>query len=89
MAPLLKALADERRLTLVLLLAQEDHTVKELQDATGMGQTLVSHHLKLLRDHGLVTVTAEGRSNRYALCCDALVGPVRALDAAMELATAR
>lgn len=79
LAPLLKALGDENRLTLVLLLAERPHTVRELTDATGMGQTLVSHHLAPLRDQGLVTVTPRGRANVYALCCDALVTPMRLL----------
>lgn len=79
LAPLLKALGDEHRLTLVLLLAERPHTVRELTDATGLGQTLVSHHLAPLRDQGLVTVTPRGRANVYALCCDALVTPMRLL----------
>lgn len=79
LAPLMKALGDERRLALVLLLAERAHTVKELQAATGLAQPLVSHHLKTLREHGLVAVTAHGRSNRYSLCCDALADPLRAL----------
>ncbi len=79
LAPLLKALGDENRLTLVLLLAERPHTVRELTDATGMGQTLVSHHLAPLREQGLVTVTPRGRANVYALCCEALVTPMRLL----------
>lgn len=79
LAPLLRALGDEHRLALVMLLADGPHTVKELQDTTGLGQTLVSHHLKALREHGLVSATAHGRSNRYELCCEALAAPVRSL----------
>lgn len=79
LAPQLKALADENRLTLVLLLAERPRTVRELADATDMGQTLVSHHLAPLRQQGLVTVTPRGRSNVYALCCEALATPVRLL----------
>ncbi len=79
LAPLLKALGDPTRLHLVLLLAQQPHTVRELTDATGLSQTLVSHHLAPLRDQGLVTVTPRGRSNVYSLCCEALGEPVRAL----------
>lgn len=88
LAPLLKALADERRLAILLLLADRPLTVKELQAETGMGQTLASHHLRSLRDHGLVTATPEGRSNRYSLCCDALADPLRMLDGLTALAAA-
>jgi DNA-binding transcriptional ArsR family regulator len=79
LAPPLKALADPHRLALVLLLADEPRSVKQLQDATGLQQTLVSHHLRALRDHGIVRSSPQGRSNVYELCCDALVEPVRAI----------
>jgi DNA-binding transcriptional ArsR family regulator len=78
MAPKLRALADENRLTL-LLIAEHPRTVKELQVATGLSQTLVSHHLTPLREQELVSVVPEGRSNRYTLCCSALDEPVRLL----------
>ena len=78
-APTLKALADENRLTLALLIARRPRTVKDLERATGMSQTLVSYHLKPLRDHGLVSVTPVGRSNRYELCCDEVVDLVAGL----------
>lgn len=79
LAPRLKALADPNRLHLLLLLAERPHTVRELTEAAGISQTLVSHHLAPLRDQGLVTITPKGRSNVYALCCEALAGPVRLL----------
>jgi DNA-binding transcriptional ArsR family regulator len=79
LVPAFKALADEHRLTIVLLLAQRPHTVRELTDATGLSQTLVSHHLTPLREQGLITATPRGRANIYALCCDQLAEPVRLL----------
>ena len=79
LAPQFKALADENRLAIVLLLSERDRTVRELTEATGLAQTLVSHHLAPLRELGLVTVTPKGRSNVYALCCDAFTAPMRAL----------
>ena len=79
LAPQLKALSDPNRLHLLLLLAEGPHTVRELTDAAGMSQTLVSHHLAPLREHGLVTLTPRGRSNVYSLCCTALAGPVKLL----------
>lgn len=79
LAPQLKALSDPNRLHLLLLLAERPHTVRELTDAAGMSQTLVSHHLAPLREQGLVSVTPKGRSNVYSLCCEALAGPVKVL----------
>jgi DNA-binding transcriptional ArsR family regulator len=77
----MKALSDENRLAIVLAIAERDRSVTELTDATGLPQTLVSHHLKCLRDNGLVTVTAQGRSNVYSLCCSAVADPLELLAA--------
>lgn len=79
LAPKLKALADETRLTVALVLAEGPRTVRELQDATGLSQTLISHHLAPLREQQLVRVTPRGRSNVYTLCCEQLGAPVRLL----------
>ncbi|HEX2145768.1 MAG TPA: metalloregulator ArsR/SmtB family transcription factor [Glycomyces sp.] len=79
LAPQFKALADENRLAIVLLLSERSRTVRELTEATGLAQTLVSHHLAPLRELGLVTVTPKGRSNVYSLCCDAFTAPMRTL----------
>ncbi|PZG56657.1 ArsR family transcriptional regulator [Spongiactinospora gelatinilytica] len=77
LVPKLRALADENRAVLALLIAERPRTVRELQDATGMSQTLVSHHLRPLREQGLVKVIPRGRSNVYTLCCEELGTPVR------------
>ena len=66
-APTLRALANEDRLLIVLWLADGPRSVRELEQATGMSQPLVSYHLGELRSAGLVTATAVGRSNRYRL----------------------
>lgn len=83
-APILKALSDENRLALLLAIADKDSTVTELVEVSRMSQPLVSHHLKTLRDTGLVTSTAVGRSNVYSLCCDAIAQPIALLS---DLAT--
>ncbi|WP_340557768.1 ArsR/SmtB family transcription factor [Streptomyces sp. GSL17-111] len=79
LAPILRAIADENRLLLIMLLGQRARTVKELQEATGLSQPLVSHHLTSLRKQSLVTVTQCGRSHEYSLCCDTLAESVRLL----------
>ncbi|MBB4736121.1 helix-turn-helix transcriptional regulator [Micrococcus cohnii] len=77
LTPLLKSLADENRLTLMLTLADGPHTNKQLQEATGLSQALVSHHIATLRTAGLISVLPEGRSNLYAICCEQLAAPVQ------------
>ncbi|CAM3102778.1 ArsR/SmtB family transcription factor [Stackebrandtia soli] len=79
LAPQLKALGDETRLTLVLLLAERPRSVRELTEATGLSQTLVSHHLTPLREQNLITATPRGRANIYSICCDAIAVPVQML----------
>ena len=77
--PVLKAISDEYRLAILLSLARESRTVVELTEELSIAQPLVSHHLRALREAGLISVTPEGRSNRYAICCDAVAEPIRLL----------
>jgi DNA-binding transcriptional ArsR family regulator len=65
--PVLRALAHEERLLIALWLAGADCSVRELEQVTGLGQSLVSYHLRELRQAGLVVASASGRSNRYRL----------------------
>jgi len=66
-----EALGDPvRRLILELLAAGEQTTgwlVTQLQSRTPISQPAVSQHLKVLREAGLVSVHATGRSRVYAL----------------------
>lgn len=66
-APVLHALANPERLLIALWLAGSTCTVRDLQDVSGLSQSLVSYHLQELRKAGLVTSTASGRANRYQL----------------------
>jgi protein-tyrosine-phosphatase/DNA-binding HxlR family transcriptional regulator len=49
-----KALADPNRLHLFELLLCSDQTNSELMDATGLRQNLLSHHLAMLHECGLI-----------------------------------
>ncbi len=62
-----RALGDETRIRLLELLREGECTVAELMDATGLGQSLVSHHLRVLRYAGLVTSRRDGRWSRYSV----------------------
>jgi DNA-binding transcriptional ArsR family regulator len=66
-ASILRALGNEERLLIVLWLAGSSCSVRELERVTGMSQSLVSYHLRELREAGLVASSAAGRSNRYRL----------------------
>lgn len=68
-----KALADETRLTLLLTLLHTDAPVCvcNLLPAAGVGQATVSHHLKVLREGGLVVVERRGIWAHYTIAPDA------------------
>jgi rhodanese-related sulfurtransferase len=62
-----KALASGRRLELVELLAQKEHTVEDLARLSGMSVANTSQHLKVLRSARLVEVRKQGLYARHRL----------------------
>ena len=56
----LKALADETRLRLCLILYRHELSVNELVNLLEMGQSRVSRHLKILADSGLIKARRDG-----------------------------
>lgn len=63
----LKVLADSTRLSVVRLLMDGPKHVNELNDTIRVDQSLLSHHLKLLRDAGLVKANRDGKAVLYQL----------------------
>lgn len=76
-----QALSDEKRLRILALLGSGEHCVCELTEALDLPQSLLSFHLKTLRDAGLVTDRREGRWVYYALATPGLEEARGALDA--------
>jgi len=68
-AAILISLANKRRLQLLAALLKEGRSFQELQDATGLGKTALSHHLSLLIDTGVVKRRSRGS---YELSDDGL-----------------
>jgi hypothetical protein len=62
---MLKALADESRLSLLRLLNEREYTVGELAGCVNLGEPTVSHHLSRLRNVGLVTLRMAGSQRFY------------------------
>ena len=65
-----KALGDETRLGLMMAVAASDGAeacVCDLTPDTGLAQSTVSHHLKLLVDSGLLERTQRGKWAYYSL----------------------
>lgn len=67
-----RALGDETRLRILEALAAGEATVSELQHAVDIGQSLMSHHLRILRESGLVGDRREGRWVYYGIVESAL-----------------
>jgi DNA-binding transcriptional ArsR family regulator len=61
------ALASPMRAAIVHLLTERSRTVGQLCDALGASQPLVSQHLRVLRETGLVAAERTGRSTTYSL----------------------
>ena len=72
-AALFKALADPARVTILATLARSEHEVCVCDFTSGLGlnQSSVSHHLKLLKDAGLVNAVRRGTWGYYSLAPDA------------------
>lgn len=62
---MLKALADESRLSILRLVSEEEHTVGDLARLINLGEPTVSHHLARLREVGLVTLRMAGNQRFY------------------------
>ena len=71
-AALFHALSDEKRLRILSLLRAGERCVCELTDALDLPQSLLSFHLKTLREAGLVADRREGRWVYYAISTGAV-----------------
>jgi ArsR family transcriptional regulator, arsenate/arsenite/antimonite-responsive transcriptional repressor len=68
----MKALGDEKRLRIVLQLAGGERCVCDLMEDLGAAQSLLSFHLKTLKDAGLVNDRREGRWVHYSLSAEGI-----------------
>ena len=73
-APLLKVLAEPMRWQIVAALAHEELCVCHLVEELGAPQPLVSHHLRVLREAGVVECEKWRYWTYYRLRPDAIAG---------------
>ncbi len=83
LAEILKALADETRLAVLAMLQDGEMCVCEIMDALPLSQPAVSHHLKILRQAGLVTDRRQGKWIYYRIDPEALVAVGELLNSAV------
>ncbi len=66
--PLFHALGDSMRQEIILLLADHENlNVNQIAEQLPLSRPAISHHLKILREAGLVSVTRKGTENYYSL----------------------
>jgi len=66
-----RALADEKRLRILEILREGELCVCVLTEALGIRQSLLSFHLRTLREAGLVSDRKDGRWVHYSLVPEA------------------
>lgn len=67
LSALLKIVSEESRLKLLCILKKGEHCVCEIMEHVDMSQSLVSHHLKDLKNVGVVTDKKRGLYVHYSL----------------------
>ena len=67
LSALIKLISENNRLQILHLLQKGEHCVCELMEKTKLSQSLISHHLKDLKDINIITDRKEGKWVHYSL----------------------
>lgn len=67
LADVFKVLGDPTRLRILRVLMNQEVCVRDIADELGMGQSAVSHQLRILRDAQLVQFRRDGKTVYYSL----------------------
>lgn len=81
----IKALGEPNRLRLMKLMSERSYCVKALSHASGLSESSVSQHLKMLREAGLVVGVKRGFYTHYAVEREALRSVIGELSAMLEV----
>ncbi len=76
----LKVLSDRTRLAVMEYLMEQPSHVGTLVDALGVEQSLLSHHLKVLREAELVVADRDGKAVLYSVAPAAMTDSRRAIN---------
>ncbi|MEO0374445.1 MAG: metalloregulator ArsR/SmtB family transcription factor [Cyanobacteria bacterium P01_A01_bin.17] len=76
----MKILADSSRLSIIRLLMDGPQHVYEINRVLGLEQSLLSHHLKVLREAGFVQSVRDGKAMLYSLVPEILSARQQGLD---------
>lgn len=76
---LLKALSNQKRLMIICHLINQEKSVTQLQNSTGMEQSALSQHLAKLRHVNVVKTRRDARTIFYSLSDDKIDGLMQSL----------
>lgn len=83
--PLFQAFSDPFRQDIVLMLSDKDSmTVNELTDRLPLSRPAVSHHLKILREQGILKMEQHGTQRNYSLALEGALETLKHLIITME-----
>lgn len=83
-AEICAGLADPNRIMILYALSQGSRNVTEIYSELNMAQPLVSRHLKVLRERGMVTTERRGTVIVYSLADNRLIKALDLLRAVMH-----
>lgn len=72
LAQFIKVLGDANRLAIIHAIGKSSRSVTEIIKETGLSQTLVSFHLRTMREKGIVTTRRDGPFIYYSLTASEL-----------------
>ncbi len=73
-----KVLGDDSRLRILQALGDQERSVSELLESTGLAQTLASFHLRILREAGVLSAERRGPFIYYRLADPSLLNLLEA-----------
>ncbi|MBL7826655.1 MAG: winged helix-turn-helix transcriptional regulator [Saprospiraceae bacterium] len=81
----LRAIAHPHRLLIVeMLFQQKSLNVTEIYERLGIEQAVASHHLRILKDRGVVQVRRDGKNSNYSLTSDDYFKILEVLDKVLD-----
>lgn len=84
-ARMFKAFCDEKRLDILTQLREEELCATELCEKLNIGQSTLSHHMKILCDSGIVDIRKKGTFVYYSVSDEGSRQVMNVLDAIMKV----
>lgn len=84
-AKIFKAFCDEKRLDILTQLGAGEHCATELSERLNIGQSTLSHHMKILNDSGIVSIRKKGTFVYYSISEEGSKQALSVLDAIMKV----